>query len=47
MFSPGGKPSQATRMIGPLLRVPFGGYLLYCTRARASASVFTIGQITP
>ena len=33
--------------IGPLERVPFGGYFAYCTRFLASCGVLIIGQITP
>ena len=33
--------------IGPLERVPFGGYLAYWTRFLASSGVLIIGQITP
>ena len=31
----------------PMVRVPWGGYLLYCTSRAASSGVLTIGQITP
>ncbi|CKZ16733.1 Uncharacterised protein [Mycobacterium tuberculosis] len=33
--------------IGPLLRVPCGGYFAYCTKRSASSFVLIIGQITP